>query len=138
MTDEFSIKDFLAAEGVKRWRVISNGAFAFYPTASLAESAGLVEAIARIDGIQDHAPNVDHPHNRDAAFWFEQMEEPRGDGGGAIHLAIWLPIEEAQKRIDAALASSGRMVRDEFTPSWWTLADAAGNEADIATAGGRD
>ena len=26
----------------------------------------------------------------------------------------------------------------EFAPSWWTLADAAGNEADIATAKGRN
>jgi hypothetical protein len=25
------------------------------------------------------------------------------------------------------------MVRDEFAPAWGTLADAAGNEADIAT-----
>ena len=30
-----------------------------------------------------------------------------------------------------------RLVRDEFAPSWWTLADAAGNEADIATTTGR-
>jgi hypothetical protein len=29
------------------------------------------------------------------------------------------------------------MVRDEFAPSWWTLADAAGNEADISTTTGR-
>ena len=26
----------------------------------------------------------------------------------------------------------------EFAPSWWTLADAAGNEVDIATTRGRD
>ena len=37
-----------------------------------------------------------------------------------------------------ALAAGGRMVRDEFAPSWWTLADAAGNEADIASTKGRD
>jgi hypothetical protein len=30
------------------------------------------------------------------------------------------------------------MVRDQFAPAWWTLADAAGNEADIATTTGRD
>jgi len=29
------------------------------------------------------------------------------------------------------------MVRDENAPSWWTLADAAGNEVDIATVTGR-
>jgi 4a-hydroxytetrahydrobiopterin dehydratase len=73
------------------------------------------------------------PVNRGPAFWLEQMEEPRPDGGGAIHVAVWVPYEQAQERIAAALAAGGRMVRDEFAPSWWTLADAAGNEADIST-----
>jgi 4a-hydroxytetrahydrobiopterin dehydratase len=78
------------------------------------------------------------PHDRGPAFWFEQMDEPRADGGGAIHVAIWVPYEQAQARIAAALAAGGRMVRDEFAPSWWTLADPAGNEADIATTQARD
>jgi 4a-hydroxytetrahydrobiopterin dehydratase len=78
------------------------------------------------------------PHDRGSAFWFEQMKDPRPDGGGAIHVAIWVPYEQAEARIAAALAAGGRMVRDEFAPSWWTLADAAGNEADIATAKGRE
>jgi 4a-hydroxytetrahydrobiopterin dehydratase len=86
------------------------------------------------------SPNEDlvDPHDRGAPFWFEGMNEPRGDGGGAIHVAIWLPYEQAEARVAAALAAGGRMVRDEFAPSWWTLADPAGNEADIATAKGRD
>jgi hypothetical protein len=29
-------------------------------------------------------------------------------------------------------------VRDRYAPAWWTLADAAGNEADIASIKGRD
>jgi 4a-hydroxytetrahydrobiopterin dehydratase len=78
------------------------------------------------------------PHDRGPAFWFEQMDEPRADGGGAIHVAIWVPYEQAQARIAAALAAGGRMVRDEFAPSWWTLADPAGNEADIATTQARE
>ena len=78
------------------------------------------------------------PHDRGPAFWFEQMNEPRGDGGGAIHVAIWVPYEQAESRIAAALAAGGHMVRDEFAPAWWTLADAAGNEADIATTKSRD
>ena len=40
--------------------------------------------------------------------------------------------------MQAALAAGGRMVRDEFAPAWWTLADPAGNEADIATLQQRD
>jgi 4a-hydroxytetrahydrobiopterin dehydratase len=92
-----------------------------------------------------YEPRIDSPaedlvdaHDRGPAFWFEQMEKPRPDGDGAIHVVIWVPYEQAQPRIAAALAAGGRMVRDEFAPSWWTLADAAGNEADIATTTGRD
>jgi 4a-hydroxytetrahydrobiopterin dehydratase len=77
------------------------------------------------------------PHDRDAGFWFEEMQEPRGDGGGAIHIAVWVPYEQAEARLAAALAAGGRLVRD-VSPSWWTLADAAGNEVDISTTRGRD
>lgn len=78
------------------------------------------------------------PHVRGPGFWFEKMEQARPDGGGAIHLAVWVPYEQAQARIDAALAAGGRMVRDQFAPAWWTLADPAGNEVDIATTTGRE
>ena len=73
------------------------------------------------------------PRGRGPSFWFERMHEARPDGGGAIHVAIWVPSEQAEARVAAALAAGGRMVRDQFAPAWWTLADAAGNEADIAT-----
>jgi 4a-hydroxytetrahydrobiopterin dehydratase len=78
------------------------------------------------------------PQDRINAFWFEQMQEPRGDGLGAIHIGLWMPLEEAQKRVDAALAAGGHLVRDDFAPAWWTLADAYGNEIDISTAAYRD
>ena len=78
------------------------------------------------------------PRDRGPAFWFEPMEEPRGDGGGAIHIAVWVSDAEAEARVQAALAAGGRIVRDEFAPAWWTLADPAGNEADIATVQQRD
>jgi 4a-hydroxytetrahydrobiopterin dehydratase len=78
------------------------------------------------------------PHDRGTPFWFESMDEPRGDGGGAIHVGVWVPVEEAEARVAAALAAGGRLVRDDFAPSWWTLADAAGNEADVATVADRD
>jgi 4a-hydroxytetrahydrobiopterin dehydratase len=84
------------------------------------------------------AEDLIDPRWRGPAFWFEQMKEPRPDGGGAIHVAVWLPYELAEARIAAALAAGGRMVRDEFAPAWWTLADSAGNEADISTIKSRD
>ncbi len=78
------------------------------------------------------------PHLRGPGLWVEQMEEPRPGGGGAIHVAIWVPHEEAEARVAAALSAGGTLVRGEYAPAWWTLADAAGNEADIATTMGRD
>jgi hypothetical protein len=33
----------------------------------------------------------------------------------------------------AAIAAGGRLVTDVHAPSWWTLADPEGNEADVAT-----
>lgn len=78
------------------------------------------------------------PLDRGPAFWFEQMEKPRPDGGGAIHVGVWVPYELAEARVNAALAAGGHLVRDDFAPAWWTLADAAGNEADIATVKHRD
>jgi 4a-hydroxytetrahydrobiopterin dehydratase len=66
------------------------------------------------------------------------MNEPRADGKGAIHVAVWVPPERAQARIDAALAAGDRIVHDARAPSWWTLEDSMGNQADIATLSGRD
>jgi 4a-hydroxytetrahydrobiopterin dehydratase len=106
-------------------------------------------AIAKVTpfwwAVLGYEPRVDSPdedlvdpRDRGPSFWFETMEEPRPDGGGAIHFAVWVPYEQAEARVAAALAAGGRMVRDDFAPSWWTLADSAGNEADIATTKGRD
>ena len=222
MTDHISPKQFHESEGVEGWRVLGDGACAYFRTGSFAAGARLVQAISALPGVDDQRPDVDlrhdgvtvrlititsdyagmttrhvelarqisaaarklglsadpsavqsllvipgatvtaevmpfwravlgyeprrdspdqdlvDPRGRGSSFWFEQMKEPRPDGGGAIHVAIWVPYEQAQARIAAALAAGGRMVRDEFAPSWWTLADAAGNEADIATTMGRD
>lgn len=78
------------------------------------------------------------PRGRGPGFWFETMKEPRKDGGGAIHVVVWVPYEQAKARIDAALAAGGHLVRDENAPSWWTLADAVGNEVDVATTESRE
>jgi 4a-hydroxytetrahydrobiopterin dehydratase len=217
MSEDISGKDFLAAEGLEGWRIISDGACAFYPTPSFGASTKLVDGIGGIGGIDEHPPKLDvrhdgvtvrfltkraegfrltttdlelaqavsrvaterglaadpaaiqslivipgatdrsaimpfwqailgyqpridspdedlaDPHERDAAFWFEEMDEPRADGKGAVHVAVFVPIEQAQARIDAAIAAGGRMVHDANAPEWWTLEDPAGNQADIAS-----
>ena len=222
MDDKITPTQFRESEGVDDWRVLGDGANAYFRTGSYAAGARLVQAISELPGFEDNRPEVDlrqdgvtvrmlkiaddyagmtrghvelarrisgvarklglsadpskvqsllvipgatdrakvmpfwravlgyeprrdspaedlvDPHGRGVPFWFEQMKEARPDGGGAIHIAVWVPYEQAEARIAAALAAGGRMVRDTFAPSWWTLADPAGNEADIATTRGRD
>jgi hypothetical protein len=48
------------------------------------------------------------------------------------------PPRPGRARVAAALAAGGRLVSDEHAPSWWTLADAEGNEVDVASWLGRD
>jgi 4a-hydroxytetrahydrobiopterin dehydratase len=222
MTDRISPSQFHEAEGLQDWRVVGDGACAFFRTSSFMQSVRLMQAIAELEGLDEHPPAVDirhdgvtvrtisvaedymgmtlrdaelarrisavardlgvsadptaiqsvlvipgasdinavmpfwravlgyeprldspdedlvDPHDRGPGFWFESMEEPRADGGGAIHIAIWVPPEQAEARVAAALAAGGRLVRDDYAPSWWTLSDPSGNEADIATTQGRD
>ncbi len=78
------------------------------------------------------------PQDRGAPFWFEKMDEPRSDEGGAIHISVWIPLDQAEARVAAALAAGGHLVRDDYAPAWWTLADAAGNEVDVSTTASRD
>jgi 4a-hydroxytetrahydrobiopterin dehydratase len=77
------------------------------------------------------------PHGRGASFWFQQMDAPRPQRN-RIHIDIWVPYNQAEARIAAAIAAGGRLVTDQHAPSWWTLADAEGNEVDVATWMSRD
>jgi len=70
-------------------------------------------------------------------LWFQQMDAPRPQRN-RIHLDVWVPHDQAEARIAAAIAAGSRMVTDKHAPLWWTLADAEGNEVDIATTMGRD
>jgi 4a-hydroxytetrahydrobiopterin dehydratase len=78
------------------------------------------------------------PHGRLAPFWFEEMDELRADGAGTIHLVAWVPWDEAESRVAAALAAGGRLVRRNLKENFWTLADPAGNQVDVATTSAPD
>jgi 4a-hydroxytetrahydrobiopterin dehydratase len=216
MTDRVLSRHFHAAEGAEAWRVLPEGAHAFFRSDSFRTSARLVDAIARLvrdgndpdidirgDGVtvlirafkgrefglvqsdlelaraistaaratgltaepaairslsiipgatdrrgimpfwqtvlgyepRPDSPDEDlvDPHGRSAPFWFEEMEELRADGAGTIHLVVWLPWDEVESRVAAGVAAGGRIVRHNVEEGFWTLADPAGNEVDIAT-----
>jgi 4a-hydroxytetrahydrobiopterin dehydratase len=208
-------KQFHAADGVEDWRVLGEGACAFFRTGSFEAAARLVHGIAGLTDLDPHHPDVDVRHDgvtvrlititddayglserdvelareisavarehgatpdpanvqtiqlaidalsrpdvlpfwravlgyrdrdeggedlidpggRGPLIWFQQMDEPRTQRN-RIHVDVWVPHDEAKARVQAALAAGGRVVTDRYAPSWWTLADAEGNEADVCT-----
>jgi 4a-hydroxytetrahydrobiopterin dehydratase len=216
MTDRILSRQFHEAVDAEAWRVLPDGAYAFFRTDSFSTSARFVDAISRLVGEHDE-PDVDirgdgvtvlirafkgrdlglvqsdldlaraisrtaretglvaepsaiqglsiipgatnrsgimpfwqavlgydrrpdspdedliDPHGRAAPFWFEEMDELRADGAGTVHLVVWVPWDDAESRVAAGLAAGGRLVRHNVEENFWTLADPAGNEVDIAT-----
>lgn len=59
MTDWISPKQFHESEGVEDWRVLGDGACAYFRTGSFAAGARLVQAITVLPGVEDHRPDVD-------------------------------------------------------------------------------
>ena len=54
------------------------------------------------------------------------------------HIDLYVPRDQAEVRIAAALAAGGRVVRDKEAPYWVTIADPEGNELDVAVITGRE
>ena len=77
------------------------------------------------------------PRGRGPSFWFQEMDAPRPQRN-RVHIDVWVPHDQAEARVAAALAAGGRLVSDEHAPEWWTLADAEGNEVDVANLLERD
>jgi 4a-hydroxytetrahydrobiopterin dehydratase len=77
------------------------------------------------------------PHFQGPPFWFQQMDAPRPQRN-RIHIDLYVPHDQAEARVAAALAAGGHVVSDENAPGWWTLADAEGNEVDVASWPDRD
>jgi 4a-hydroxytetrahydrobiopterin dehydratase len=71
------------------------------------------------------------PHFQGPPFWFQQMDAPRPQRN-RIHIDVYVPHDQAEARVAAAIAAGGHLVSDENAPRWWTLADAEGNEVDVA------
>src|SRR5437667_11161124 len=59
MSDQISPKQFRESEGVEDWRVLGDGANAYFRTGSLAAGARLVLAIGELPGVDDLQPDGD-------------------------------------------------------------------------------
>lgn len=72
------------------------------------------------------------PHSRGPSFWFQEMDSPRPQRN-RVHVDIYVPHDQAETRVAAAIGAGGHLVTDQYAPSWWVLADAQGNEACVAS-----
>jgi hypothetical protein len=97
---------------------------------------------AQLDGGVGEAAGVD---DRDQAAklaptrtWSTRAAAGRRSGSGdgrarpqrnRVHIDVWVPHDQAEARVAAAIAAGGRLVTDEHAPSWWTLARRRGQRA---------
>ena len=51
---------------------------------------------------------------------------------GRTHFDVFVAADQAQARVDAALAAGGRLADDSFAPAWWSLASPDNHGIDIA------
>lgn len=66
-------------------------------------------------------------------IWFQQSAPTDEVPSQRWHLDLWLPPEQVQPRIDAALAAGGSLASDAHAPSYWILADPQGNKVCLCT-----
>jgi len=210
MSDSISPRGFREAEGTEDWRVVGDGARAYFTTGSFQAGAAFAAAIAGLADAANHYPDVDLRYagvalrlnspdvgdisERDVAlarrisaaarelgiladpaavqslqvaidavdvatvraFWLAvfgytavedaDLSDPRALGPNVwiqqidaarperntIHLDLYVPRDQVEARLAAALAAGGRVVNDANAPDWWTLADPEGNEVDLA------
>ncbi|CAM5745559.1 hypothetical protein STAFG_1339 [Streptomyces afghaniensis 772] len=216
-TEHVRPQQFHETVGVEDWRVVGEGACAYFRAGSFAAGAEFLQAISEIPGVGDDHPDVDvrregvtvrlitvtddyyglterhvelarkisavaralgipadpsavqtvqvtidalagpdvvafwrallgyqdransgedlmDPRRRGAPFYFQQMDAPRPQRN-RVHVDVWVPYDQAEIRIAAALAAGGRLVSDADAPSNWVLADPEGNEACVGVAG---
>ena len=75
---------------------------------------------------------LNDPHSRWPFFYVNQMDAPRPQRN-RIHIDVLVPRDQAEARVNAALAAGGRVLTDN-APWAWVLADPEGNEACVSTA----
>jgi 4a-hydroxytetrahydrobiopterin dehydratase len=92
-------------------------------------------AVLAYDGDADPDEVVD-PDGRQVTLWFQTSESRDAASDEArqrFHVDVHVAPEQAQARIDAALAAGGTLVSDSSAPSFTVIADPEGNKACVCT-----
>ena len=128
MTDRIFSRQFHAAEGAEAWRVLPEGAYAFFRTDSFVVSARFVDAISGLVREGDE-PHVDIRSDGVTVL----LRAFKDAGFGLVQTDL-----DLARAISIIAREGGRMVRHNAEEQFWTLADPAGNEVDVATTSAPD
>ena len=74
--------------------------------------------------------NAVDPLGHGSTVWMQELDEAK-PLRHAMHIDVSVAREHVQARLEAAVAAGGRIVDESHAPSWWTLADRAGNRVCI-------
>lgn len=83
-------------------------------------------------GADPDPDEVVDPMGQSPTVWFQDTDEhetPRQ----RFHLDIWVAAEEAEARVQAAIAAGGTLTDDSEAPAFWVIADSQGNRACVCT-----
>lgn len=72
------------------------------------------------------------PTGVNPSVWFQDAE-PHPTPPQRWHLDVWVPPEEVEGRMAAALAAGGTLADESAAPSFWVLADPQGNRVCLCT-----
>lgn len=122
----------------------TSGLTAMEPGLDTSDGARLAPFYAALVGGEvQHGEPVD-PSGQVSTIWFQEppasAEEegaepglPPQDHEQRWHLDVWVPHDEAERRLQAVLDAGGRLVSDAQAPSFWVVEDADGNRSCICT-----
>lgn len=98
---------------------------------------------ALLGGTVDQGEPVD-PSGQVPTVWWqdptevdEQLALPEQPFEQRWHFDVWVPHDQAERRLQAVLDAGGRLVSDRAAPAYWVVEDADGNRSCICTPAGR-
>jgi 4a-hydroxytetrahydrobiopterin dehydratase len=94
------------------------------------QDAGFWRAVLGYDTLAED--NGVDPLGHGSTVWMQDLD-PAKPLRHAMHVDVSVAREQAERRLEAALAAGGRVVEDSEAPAWWVLSDRAGNRVCIAS-----
>jgi 4a-hydroxytetrahydrobiopterin dehydratase len=125
MTEPITPRQFHEADGVEDWRVVGEGACAYFRTGSFAAGARLVDAIGGLAGLDDHHPDVDLRHGgvtvrlitvTDGYFGLSQRDVELARQVSAVARRLGVPADPSE--VQTVQVTIDALVIPEVLPFW--------------------